>query len=123
MTALHVEAAVRQGDTFPIFGVLRYADGAPFNLAAGAAVEWTLYDCDGNMALSYSLASDAGQLVVTDVCGKITITILATDSAELAPGVYTDELVATDPNGYVSTQWTGRIKVRPRVPPPLPTFN
>jgi hypothetical protein len=111
MTALHVEAAFRQGDTFPIFGSLFYADGTPFNLAAGATVQWTLKDCNGNQALSYSLA---GGIVVSDAAnGKITITVVPSDSAGLAPGEYRDTLRAVDPSGYVSTQWTGIIRVRP----------
>jgi hypothetical protein len=112
MTALHVEAAFRQGDTFPIFGMLSYADGTPFNLAAGATVEWTLKDCNDVAALSYAIGTG---VVVTDAAnGKITITVTPSDSSGLAPGVYKDALKATDPNGYVSTQWTGTIKVRAR---------
>lgn len=106
-----IEATLRQGDTFPIFGLLTYSDGSPFNLCAGAAATWTLNDCDGNARLSYQLG--AGVVVTDPVNGKITITIPAGDSAGLAPGTYTGTLRAVDPNGFVSLQWTGTIKVRP----------
>ncbi len=111
--ALHREESFFQGDTFVIFGALRYADGTPFNLAAGAAVAWTLKNAAGEAVLSYSITG--GQVSVSSAAaGTITITIPAGDSASLPPGRYGDACVATDPHGYVSTQWIGTLCVKPK---------
>jgi hypothetical protein len=112
--ALHPRSAFTCGDTFPIYACLHYADGSPFNLGAGAVIEWEMQDCDGNVVLELTLAG--GGIIVTDPGdtppNKCLITITALQSAAIMPGKYKDQLRAIDPSGFVSTQAVGSIEVR-----------
>jgi hypothetical protein len=114
MAALHPPFAFTSGDTFPIYACLHYRDGSPFNLGAGAVIEWEMQDCDGNVVLELTLAS--GGIMVTDPGDtppyECLITITALQSAAIMPGKYKDQLRATDPSGFVSTQAIGSIEVR-----------
>jgi hypothetical protein len=114
MTAVHDPCAFRVGDTWPIAGLLFYADGTPFNLGAGATVAWELKSCgrdeDSVVVLSFALGTG---ITVTNAAGQILITVTPLQSAAIPPGEYVDWLRAADPAGLVSTQWTGTIKVRP----------
>lgn len=111
MAAVHAPCAFYRGDTWDIDGLLFYADGTPFNLHAGAAVQWTLEDAQGNVALALTIGN--GGIVVVDAGnGKCLITVTPLQSAAIAAGKYTDQLRATDPTGFVSTQWVGTIEVR-----------
>lgn len=108
---IHPALSFYRGDTWEITGNLAYADGSPFNLAAGAAVAWKVEDGSGNVIVSGTLAG--GQIAaVAAVPGQILITIPRATTDVLVPGDYTDQLQATDPTGYVSTQWTGPVNVR-----------
>ncbi len=117
MAALHPLYRFTQGDTWPIFGELFYADGKPFSLAAGASVVWELQDEYGEVVLSYSYPGGAN-IDVTDVDARapdvphhLLITVNAADTASIKPGPYKDQLRATDPGGLVSTQAVGTIEV------------
>jgi hypothetical protein len=120
MAALHPPFAFTSGDTYPIYACLHYADGSPFNLGAGAVIEWEMQDCDGNVVLELTLAG--GGIIVTDPGdtppNKCLITITPTpilsggQSAAIMPGKYKDQLRAIDPSGFVSTQAVGSIEVR-----------
>ena len=114
MAALHPPFSFTKGYTFPIYAALHYADGSPFNLGAGAVIEWELQDKDGNVLLELTLVG--GGISVTDLTdtppNKCLITITAVQSAALAPGKYKDQLRAIDPSGFVSTQAVGTIEVR-----------
>jgi hypothetical protein len=99
-----------EGDTWEIQGNLAYADGTPFNLGAGCAIVWAIEDANGNVVLELSLA--AGGIVVLDAAaGQCLVTTSSMQSAAVGIGTYTDQLRATDPSGYVSTQWSGPIIV------------
>lgn len=99
------------GDTWPITGQLSYADGTPFNLNAGCAIEWLLQDAAGDIVMDLSLA--AGGITVLDPnAGTCLITVTPSQSGGLVVGAYTDQLRATDPAGLVSTQWQGTINAR-----------
>lgn len=95
------------GDTWEIEGRLAYADGTPFNLNAGCAIEWAIEDSAGTTVRSATLGS--GITVIDANGGVCLVTIQANQSAMIPVGNYTDQLRATDPGGYVSTQWTGPI--------------
>ena len=111
MAALHPFFACYVGDTAEISGTLLYADGTPFNLASGAVVQWTLENAAGAKVLELSL--NAGITVADETSGTILITMTPEQTAALPPGRYADQLRATDPNGFVSTQWAGAIEIRP----------
>lgn len=97
------------GDTWQTQGDLLYADGTPFNLSAGCAIQWELKDDTGSTVLSLSLGS--GITVLDAAAGTCLITLTPVQSGALAVGKYTDQLRAIDPDGYVSTQWQGVVNV------------
>lgn len=97
------------GDTWELEGRLAYADGTPFNLNPGCAIQWALQDSTGSNVLSFVLGSG---ITVLDANGGIClITVPPIESAGILVGQYTDQCRATDPNGYVSTQFQGTINV------------
>jgi hypothetical protein len=113
MAALHEPLAFYAGDSWEIEVACHYADGAPFNLGAGAAVEWSLSDAKGNVVVSMSLG--AGIAVLDGAATpphRCLITLSPEQSAALAAGEYRDRTVATDPAGLVSTQAVGAIRVK-----------
>ena len=108
---VHAAEYVSVGDTWEIEGVLAYADGSPFNLGPGCDIRWAVQDAAGNTVILESLG--AGGIAVLDAAaGTCLITVAPQDSALVATGNYVDQLRATDPTGYVSTQWTGPVNVR-----------
>lgn len=109
MTVVHKPLNFRPSDTWEILGNLAYADGSPFNLAAGAVIAWKVEDANGNVIASATLAG--GEITVTTTPGQCLITILPGITRAIPVGSYTDQLQATDPTGYVSTQWTGPVNV------------
>ncbi len=111
MAALHGPLSFYRGDTWDIDACLHYADGSPFNLGAGAAIVWELKDDAGNVIFSASLAG-GGIVVIPDKPGQCLITVTPTQSAGIAVGKYNDQLRATDPTGFVSTQAVGSTEVR-----------
>jgi hypothetical protein len=110
MAALHAPTAFYAGDTWEIDGELHYADGTPFNLAAGAAVEWTMTDANGNRVLDLTLLN--GGISVINPAGQCLIIVTSAQSGPVPAGKYSDRLRAVDPAGFVSTQWVGTIEVR-----------
>src|SRR5262249_12446931 len=98
-----------ESDTWEIQGVLHYADGTPFNLGAGCNIVWGMKDSTGSVVLELSLGS--GIVVLDATAGTCLITVSPAQSQAIGAGNYTDQLQATDPTGYVSTQWTGPINV------------
>lgn len=111
MSNVHEPTAFRRGDTWKIDAIMFYRDGTPFNLGAGAKVEWILKDPAGTQVLSFTLLT--GDIVVTDANGKCLVTVTPVQSAGLvAAKGFTDQLRATDPSGLVSTQTVGTIEVR-----------
>lgn len=108
---IHAPLNFVAGDTWPITGQLAYANGLPFNLNAGCAIEWLLEDATGDIVIDLSLA--AGGITVLDPnAGTCLITVTPSQSGGLVVGAYTDQLRATDPAGLVSTQWQGTINAR-----------
>lgn len=97
-------------DTWQITGILTYADGSPFNLGAGCALQWKMQDSTG-APVGPALTLGSGITVVDPVNGICLITVTPTQSAAIVPGNYVDQLQAADPAGFVSTQWTGPINV------------
>jgi hypothetical protein len=110
MTTFHKPENFKVGDTWPITGYLSYADGTPFNLGAGCGIQWGLQNATGTVVLELSLGN--GISVVDPAGGVCLVTVQPFQSAILAVGSYTDQLQATDPSGYVSTQWQGTINAR-----------
>ena len=110
MTTFHVPENFKQGDTWEIEGRLAYADGTPFDLGAGCSIGWIMEDAAGNQILSLTLGN--GITVLDPAAGRCLITVAPVQSATVAVGSYTDQLQATDPAGYVSTQWQGTINAR-----------
>jgi hypothetical protein len=104
------------GDTWEIEGRLSYGDGTPFNLSAGCAIKWALQDTTGANVLAFSLGGSSpatGGIAVLDALGgRCLITVLPPQSRVIAVGKYTDQLQATDPSGYVSTQFQGTVNIK-----------
>lgn len=109
MTTTHNAQTFEKGDTWEIQGTLAYADGTPFDIGVGATVSWSLQDANGAAILTYTLGS--GIFIVDLSKAKILIRVPASVTDTIAPGNYFDELRATDPDGFVSTQWDGEIVV------------
>lgn len=113
MAALHDPWSFFAGDTWNLLGELHYADGTPFNIGPGATLTWELKDKFGSVILDLSLA--AGGITVVDPLdtppSECLITVTPTQSAAIPPGIYQDQLRATDPSGTVSTQMRGTIRV------------
>jgi hypothetical protein len=107
VTVFHPPQGFKVGDTWEIQGNLYYADGTPFNLGAGCGILWAIQNAAGSTILQLSL--NAGITILDPVNGICLITVLPTQSDLIAVGSYTDQLQATDPTGYVSTQWEGPI--------------
>lgn len=110
MAWLHAPLGFYAGDNWEIAGPLHYADGSAFNLGAGAVLEWVMEDDAGNVILSASLGSGISVTDLTDA--EILIALTPAQTAVVTPGTYRDQLRATDPAGFVSTQWAGSILVR-----------
>ncbi len=106
---VHPPEYFTESDTWEIQGNLAYADGTPFNLGAGCAISWGLKDSTGAVVLELSLGS--GIIVLNAAGGICLITVAPSQSEAVGVGAYTDQLQATDPSGYVSTQWAGPINV------------
>lgn len=114
MAALHERWGFYCGDTWQMNGPLSYADGTPFDLSTGAALQWELKDDQGNVILLLELGAGITIADPSDVPPhQCTITVTPAQSALIAPGVYRDQLRAIDPAGLVSTQVVGTIEVRP----------
>lgn len=107
---VHQPEYMNVGDTWEIEGVLAYADGTPFDLGAGCDIRWAIQDSAGATTILKTLGS--GITVIDPAAGTCLITVGPEDSDVVAIGNYTDQLRATDPTGYVSTQWTGPFNVR-----------
>lgn len=97
-------------DTWEIQGNLSYADGTPFNLAAGCAIKWGIEPAAGG-SRNLELTLGSGITVLDAANGVCLITVTPVQSAAIPVGSYLDQLQATDPSGYVSTQWTGPMNV------------
>ena len=110
MTTFHKPENFKIGDTWPITGYLSYADGTPFNLGAGCGIQWAIQNATGTVVLELSLGN--GISVVDPAGGVCLVTVQPFQSATIPVGAYTDQLRATDPTGYVSTQWQGTINAR-----------
>jgi hypothetical protein len=99
------------GDTWEIEGRLSYGDGTPFNLNMGCNIQWGLIDINSNTILSFSLGN--GITVIDPNGGRCLITVTPSQSGMIAVGKYTDQCRATDPTGYVSTQFQGTVYAKP----------
>jgi hypothetical protein len=107
---VHEPAEFYQGNDWEIEGTLAYADGTPFDLSSGATVQWRLANSAGAVVLDYALGS--GIAVLDATAAKVLIRVDEITSAALAAGPYVDELRASDPSGFTSTQWRGRVDVK-----------
>jgi hypothetical protein len=111
MPLIHPEEKFTAGDTWEIHGSLHYRDGSPFNLNAGAEIEWQLRKPDGTPVLAFTLSGGGGVVTVLDAdAGTFAIVVPKTQTG-VAAGEYFDQCRATDPSGLRSTQWQGAIKV------------
>lgn len=104
---IHRPETFTVGDTWELQGTLTYADGSPFNLAAGCNILWAIENSGGTVVLELSLGS--GIEVLDATAGTCLVTVLPSQSDAVPVGIYTDQLQATDPTGYVSTQWQGVV--------------
>lgn len=107
---VHPSQTFKTGDTWEIQGNLSYADGTPFNLAAGCSLQWGIEPAAGG-SLVLELTLGSGITVLDAANGICLITVPPVQSSAIPVGSYVDQLQATDPSGYVSTQWTGPINV------------
>jgi hypothetical protein len=110
MATTHRVQSFKTGDTWEIQGNLSYADGTPFNLAAGCSILWGIEPAAGG-SLVIELSLGSGIAVLDPANGICLITVPPVQSSAIPVGDYVDQLQATDPTGYVSTQWTGPINV------------
>jgi hypothetical protein len=110
MTTIHPQENVKTGDTWQFKGILSYADGTPFNLGTGCNILWGIEPAAGG-SLVIELSLGSGITVLDAANGICLITVPPVQSAAVPVGSYVDQLQATDPTGYVSTQWTGPINV------------
>jgi hypothetical protein len=109
VTQIHRPQDFKVGDTWEIQGNLAYADGTPFDLGPGCNLQWAIQNSAGAITLELELGN--GITILDPVNGICLITVTPTQSAAIPVGSYTDQLQATDPTGYVSTQWEGPINV------------
>jgi hypothetical protein len=109
VTQIHPSQGFKVGDTWEIQGNLYYADGTPFDLGVGCSILWVMQDSNGALFPSSPLSLNAGITILDPLNGICLVTLTPTQSAAIPVGSYTDQLQATDPTGYVSTQWEGPI--------------
>lgn len=99
----------KPGATWEIQGNLHYANGTPFNLNSGCAIQWAMRNAAGQTVLSLTLGD--GISILSPDSGVCYIVVTPGRSGAVPPGDYVDQLRATDPSGYVSDQWMGAINV------------
>jgi hypothetical protein len=123
MAELHPLATFLVGDTFPIEGYCRDADGDPLDLSGAQAIEWKLETAQSRRCEEWEtpqpptvvldLTLGNGIAITNAPLGQIVITITSAQSAALAPGRYRDQLRVILASGVVSYQWVGFIEARP----------
>jgi hypothetical protein len=105
MPTHHDPIELLAGDDWEIPGALLDDNGNPLDLS-NAEFEWVLVDRGGNPITL------AAEVEVTDPAeGAINIMVLASDTAGLDPGFYTDALRVEFPTPGRSTVWHARLIV------------
>ena len=104
----HDDIEVMTGDTFTIPGTLQDVDGNALDLS-DATVLWTLIDPDGVPALT----GDDATISISDQGtnkGQLLITVPASTTTRLLPGIYTDAL-RVELDEARTTMWLGSVYV------------
>lgn len=106
MAGEYSQWVIRKGNTFNPYIIIKQ-DGTVVNLA-GYAVTWTFYNKEGGTAV-FSLTEGSG-VTVTDVEGKIQVTLTDEQTATIAQPVLFYR-VDLENGGAVSTYLYGNVAV------------
>jgi hypothetical protein len=107
MTETHADFLLYAGDRWQFDAALHDAAGDPLNLT-DAAVEWRLHA--GGIIFARRTLDD-GISLINAVGGLCRIVMTPAQTTALASGTYYDDIRATLPGDFVSTQAVGRIIV------------
>jgi hypothetical protein len=107
MTAVHKTLSFNIGDSWSIAATLHDAGGATLDLA-GAQITWTLTDIVGSIVTSLGVGSG---ITIGEAPGSCIILVPAATTSAINVGTYTDKVVVTLPDGWISTQSVGNIAV------------
>lgn len=108
MTEVKQSFEVYVGDTKAVTITIKDENLEILNLA-GYTFNWVMYDSDGDIILTKTLAD--GLSVPTPSNGGVVILLEPEDTIDLDPDIYYHEMEITSSDGDVSTVTTGYVKI------------